>query len=680
MKIIAMLLMLVLGHGEAALARTNISSQLAKLAKIPANSQLPWKLANSLLPWKLPVEKTNSALFKQLLGTMSVDNPDGVVIGIDLGTTNSAMAWVQEGSDVPVIIINLEGGNTTPSAVNVGDGSVGETALRNLDKSTILSAKRFIGQKLRELEEKKLLGNLPFDVVADDKGRAVFEVDGKQYLPEEISAQVLGKLKRDAERTLGKPVTGAVITVPARFNNTQRSATIAAAEIAGLEVLRIIAEPTAAALAHGFGDGEAKTIAVYDLGGGTFDISIVEMGATSDGNEFGEVRTTEGDSLLGGDDFDNLIVDFLVEDISQKHGVDVSSDQEAMAELREAAVDAKKDLTNSESTNIRIRKLGEQSLTVDTTLSRARFESMIEDPVARTITMTEKALANEDYTVDDIDFVVMVGGSTRVPRINEAVEALFGAEKIRREDNPDEVVALGAAIQAAIISGNVGGVTFIDVTSTNLGIGLQNGKMAVLIEKGTAIPHEVVNQDFTTVVDNQSSVEVVIYQGDADLVEFNEAIGQLVISNIPPALAGVPRFEVTFEIDANGVLKVKVKDLGTGKDASVTVAADALSDEKLEELRKTAEENAEYIEQQTKLLDARGKLDGLAVQAEALLRESGDKLADEAKTSLQTAIEAAKKSLDSDDLEALENSIKAFQDEIYEITEQLYGKAENSDS
>ena len=620
-------------------------------------------------PLARKIMELNSTLVKQTLAGMNVENVSPI-IGIDLGTTNSAMAWVKDG--VPTIIPNIEGGRTTPSVVDFSSGGgVGDAAVAELEFSpekVIYSAKRLMGLSYREAKEKGLIDSLNYKVVEGDGGIAMIEVNGKQYLPQQIAAKVLAKLKADAEKALGVEITKAVVTVPARFDNRQKLATKEAGEIAGLTVSRIVAEPTAAALAHGFGRGAEKKIVIFDLGGGTFDVTVLDFDVAGD-MEMGEVLTTEGNPLLGGDDFDNRIVQHLVEKLKADEGVDVSNDPEAMAELKAAAIEAKENLTGSESTTIQIRKLGEQSIDVRETLTRARFNELTSDLIEQTIAMTKKALENENLTVDDIDQVLGVGGSIRIVAVREALADLFGAKKISLEDNPDEVVALGATVQAGVLAGDIKGITLLDTTSLDLGIEVVGGIFAKIIAKDTTIPTEQ-SQVFTTQVDNQAMVTTGIFQGDEGLkqVKHMEKIGEVTLNNIPPAPRGVPQIEVNFAIDADGLVKVTVKDAATDNQEEVTVAANALSEERIEKMQTFLEENKEEIEAEAKLTDAKNKLEGLVVQIEGVLRQSGDKLLPtESKVALENAVEAAKGSINSDKIETIENAIKGLESQSHAV-------------
>ncbi len=662
MRVLTMALVLALWQGDAARA----SGQAASLAR----RQL--------------VKRLDSFLLKQALAGMNVGG-SRVILGIDLGTTNSAAAILD--GNVPRIIPNHEGDNITPSVVDFSEGGgVGEAALKALEffpAHVINSIKRLMGLTYAEAKEKGLVDNLAYTVVSGDKGMAEIEIEGKRYKPQVVAARILKKLKDDAERSLGREITEAVVTVPARFDDRQKKATAEAVAIAGLDLVRLVAEPTAAFLAHvGQVEGGEMKVLVYDLGGGTFDVSILDFAQLDENNSMSEVVTTEGNPLLGGDDFDNRIVNYLLERIKTKDGVDLSGDREALAELKTEAIDAKEALSGSESATIRLRKLGAQSLTVSETLTRARFEGLISDLVAQTIAMTEKALGNDNLTVDDIDRVLMVGGSTRVAAVSKAVEDLFGAEKVSRADNPDEVVALGAAVQAAVVGGNVSGVTLIDRTSLDLGIEVKGGLFAEIIPKDEAIP-TTKSETFTTDSDNQSAVTISIYEGEAktpagkpNLVQYSHRIGEFTLDGIPPAPRGVPQIKVEFSVDASKMVKVTAHNTGTNKKKDLEIAIDAMSDENIKEMQAMMEANAGDIEAKSNLAEAKNRLDGLLVQAETLLRINGDELSTESKTSLGVAIEAAKKNLNSDDIEAVENSIKGFQTEIYAVNTELYGEAD----
>lgn len=667
MKFLAMALIFALWQGDTARAQGR--------AAIEVRRQLIKR-----------VKGLDRYLSQQLLAGMNVGG-DNVILGIDLGTTYSAMAIVE--NSVPRIIPNREGDNTTPSVVDFGPGGgVGKSAEAQLEffpESVIYSSKRLMGLSYKEAQEEGLIDSLAYRVVEDDgiDGMAVLDIDGTRYKPQMVAAQILKKLKEDAELTLDREITRAVITVPARFNARQILATKEAGQIAGLEVERLVVEPTAAALAHNLGSKTDEMVLVYDLGGGTFDVSILELAKLDGGEEMGEVRTTEGDPLLGGDDFDNKIVNYLVTKLEEQTGVDVSGDQEAMAELKTAATEAKEALSGSESTTIRIRKLGEQSLTVNETLTRARFKELISDLVAETIAWTEKALNNESLTVDDIDRVLMVGGSTRVAAVSEAVEALFGAGKISRADNPDEVVALGAAVEAGVLSGQISGITLLDQTSMDLGIEVKGGLFVTIIPKDERIPASKTKKGFTTTADNQTEVEAGIYEGAAttaegkqNLVKYTHKIGVLKLPGIPPAPRGVPQIDVTFAMDADKLVTATATDTGTGKEVQVTVASGAMSEEEIAKMRQVMEDNKAEIDAGGRLAESKNRLDTFLVQAEVLLRDSGDKMSAQAKDTLTRAIDAARTNVNSDDIEAIENSVKGFESEFHAVSEELYGKSE----
>ncbi|WP_026674632.1 molecular chaperone DnaK [Alkalihalobacterium bogoriense] len=564
------------------------------------------------------------------------------IIGIDLGTTNSCVA-VMEGGEA-VVIPNAEGNRTTPSVVAFKDGErlVGEVAKRQAitNPNTIISIKRHMGTSHTE------------------------EVDGKKYTPQEISAIILQKLKSDAEAYLGEKVTKAVITVPAYFNDSQRQATKDAGKIAGLEVDRIVNEPTAAALAYGLEKGEDQTILVYDLGGGTFDVSILELG---DG--FFEVKATSGDNKLGGDDFDQVIIDYLVEQFKKDNGIDLSQDKMAMQRLKDAAEKAKKDLSGVTQTQISL-----PFITADATgpkhlelsLSRAKFEELSADLVERTLGPTRQALKDAGLTANEIDKVVLVGGSTRIPAVQAEIKKLTGKDP-HKGVNPDEVVALGAAVQAGVLTGDVKDVVLLDVTPLSLGIETMGGVFTKLIERNTTIPTSK-SQVFSTAADNQPSVDIHVLQGEREMAAYNKTLGRFQLTDIPPAPRGVPQIEVSFDIDANGIVNVKAKDLGTNKEQSITITSSSgLSDDEIEKMVKEAEANAEADKKQREEADLRNEGDHLVFTTEKTLKDLGDKVdqaeidkANEAKDKLKSALEGT-------DIEA----IRTAKDELQEIVQQL---------
>ncbi|MCT2194883.1 molecular chaperone DnaK [Paenibacillus sp. FSL K6-2441] len=566
------------------------------------------------------------------------------VIGIDLGTTNSCVA-VMEGGEA-VVIPNPEGARTTPSVVGFkkdGERIVGETAKRqaitNPDR-TIISIKRHMGTNHKEV------------------------IDGKEYTPQEISAIILQKLKADAEAYLGQPVTQAVITVPAYFNDSQRQATKDAGKIAGLEVLRIVNEPTAAALAYGLDKAEDQTILVYDLGGGTFDVSILELG---DG--FFEVKATSGDNHLGGDDFDQKIIDYLVAEFKKDQGIDLSKDKAAVQRLKDAAEKAKKELSGVLTTTISLPFITvvdgvPQHLEVN--LTRAKFEELTADLVERTLGPTRRALSDAGLTPADIDKVVLVGGSTRIPAVQEAIKKLTGKEP-HKGVNPDEVVALGAAVQAGVLTGDVKDVVLLDVTPLSLGIETAGGVFTKMIERNTTIPTSK-SQIFSTFADNQPSVEIHVLQGEREMAAGNKTLGRFILGDIPPAPRGVPQIEVTFDIDANGIVNVSATDKGTGKSQKITITSSSgLSDEEIERMMKDAELHAEEDKKRKALVEAKNNADQLIYSVDKTLKDLGDKVDATEVEKANAAKEELKKVLESDNLE----QIKAASEKLTEVVQQL---------
>ncbi len=566
------------------------------------------------------------------------------VIGIDLGTTNSCVA-VMEGGEA-VVIPNAEGSRTTPSVVGFkkdGERIVGETAKRqaitNPDR-TIISIKRHMGTNHKET------------------------IDGKDYTPQEISAMILQKLKADAEAYLGQPVTQAVITVPAYFNDSQRQATKDAGAIAGLEVLRIVNEPTAAALAYGLEKSEDQTILVFDLGGGTFDVSILELG---DG--FFEVKATSGDNHLGGDDFDQAIMDWLAAEFKKEHGVDLLKDKAAVQRLKDAAEKAKKELSGTLSATISlpfITVVDGVPQHMEVNLTRAKFEDLTSHLVERTMGPTRQALSDAGLTPADIDKVVLVGGSTRIPAVVEAIKKLTGKEP-HKGVNPDEVVALGAAVQAGVLTGDVKDVVLLDVTPLSLGIETAGGVMTKMIDRNTTIPTSK-SQVFSTFADNQTQVEIHVLQGERAMARDNKTLGRFILSDIPPAPRGVPQIEVTFDIDANGIVNVSALDKGTGKSQKITITSSSgLSKEEIERMQKEAELHAEEDNKRRELAEARNSADQLVYTVEKTIKDLGDKVDAGEIRKAEEAKEKVKKALEGDDLEA----IKAASDELTQIVQQL---------
>ena len=596
----------------------------------------------------------------------------GKIIGIDLGTTNSCVA-VMEGGE-PVVIQNSEGGRTTPSIVGFtskGERIVGQPAKNQMitnPENTIYSIKRFIGHSYAELTgEAKLV---PYHV--KDHGDDVrIEVDGKLYSPQEISAFILQKMKKTAEDYLGEPVTEAVITVPAYFNDAQRQATKDAGRIAGLDVKRIINEPTAASLAYGFNKDQKKDqiIAVYDLGGGTFDVSILELG-----EGVFEVKSTSGDTHLGGDDFDRRIMNWLVDEFKADTGIDLSQDRMALQRLREAAEKAKIELSNVVSTNINLPFItadasGPKHLSKD--LSRAKFEQMTEDLVERTKEPCRKALSDAGVTVDQIDEVILVGGSTRMPKVQQVVKELFGKEPSKGV-NPDEAVAVGAAIQGGILGGDVKEVLLLDVTPLSLGIETMGGVFTRLIPRNTTIPTRK-SQIFSTAADSQPSVSIHVLQGEREMASQNRTLGRFDLVGIPPAPRGVPQFEVTFDIDANGIVHVSAKDLGTGKEQHIRIeTSSGLSEEEINRMVKDAEANAEADKREKEKVEVKNNADAMIYSTEKSLKELGDKLSDAEKQAINDSIAALKKSLEGDNVEDIKEKTEALQKASYKLAEELY--------
>jgi molecular chaperone DnaK len=600
------------------------------------------------------------------------------IIGIDLGTTNSAMAVMEGGK--PEIIANVEGARTTPSVVAVnknGERIVGQTARRQSvtnPTKTVYEMKRLIGRRWTDKEVQRDIKLMGYEMVKGSDGSVKVKMGDKDYSPEELSAMVLSKLKADAESFLGQPVSEAVITVPAYFDDAQRQATKDAGKIAGLEVKRIINEPTAAALAYGLDKvGADEKIAVYDLGGGTFDVSILELG---DG--VFEVKSTNGDTHLGGADFDRAIVNYLLAEFKKESGVDVTDDKAAMQRLRDEAEKAKIELSSSNEVDINLPFLtatADGPVHFETKLTRAKLESLVADLVARTADPCEKALKDAGVKASEINAVVLVGGMTRMPAVQEKVKEIFGKDPMKGV-NPDEVVAVGAAIQGGVLAGDVKDVLLLDVTPLSLGIETLGGVTTKLITRNTTIPTSK-SETFSTAADNQPQVEIHVLQGEREMSTDNKSLGKFVLDGIAPAPRGVPQIEVTFNIDANGILHVTAKDKGTGKEQSITIQNSGnLSKEDVEKAAKEAEANAEADKKKREAIDAKNSLENGIYQAEKLKKDNAEKLSDDDKKELDKIVEEAKKSLESDDKDVLEKAASELTEKLMPIGAKLYESAE----
>ena len=605
----------------------------------------------------------------------------GKIIGIDLGTTNSAMAVMEGGK--PEIIANAEGNRTTPSVVAVNKGGerlVGQTARRQAvtnPSNTVYEMKRLIGRRWTDKEVQRDIKLMGYEMVKGSDGSVKVKMGKKEFSPEELSAMVLGKLKADAESFLGQSVSEAVITVPAYFDDAQRQATKDAGKIAGLEVKRIINEPTAAALAYGLEKKSTdEKIAVYDLGGGTFDVSILELG---DG--VFEVKSTNGDTHLGGADFDRAIVNYLLDEFKKESGVDVTDDKAAMQRLRDEAEKAKIELSSSNEVDINLPFLtatADGPVHFETKLTRAKLESLVADLVSRTAGPCEKALKDAGLKASDINAVVLVGGMTRMPAVQAKVKDIFGKEPMKGV-NPDEVVAIGAAIQGGVLAGDVKDVLLLDVTPLSLGIETLGGVTTKLIPRNTTVPTSK-SETFSTASDGQPQVEIHVLQGEREMSADNKSLGKFVLDGIAPAPRGVPQIEVTFNIDANGILHVTAKDKGTGKEQSITIQNSGnLSKEDVEKAAKEAEANAEADKKKREAIDAKNSLENGIYQAEKLKKDNDEKLSDDDKKELDAIIEAAKKSLESEDKDTLEAASKELTEKLMPIGAKLYEAAAPED-